>query len=220
MRDHGVIERYLQELERKLWFVGPARRRRICDEARDHLVQAAEVHGAEAAVARFGDPATVAHGYLDAAATGAARHAVGAFGVAGVAYAAIQTVLSPAVSGVFPAGPWPDDVPPTYLAWKVDVAGTLVAVAALLGFAALVLAWRARHRADGDRRRVSGLALAGSVVFLASWPFETVFTFQRGNDVAGSPAGWVAALVCTALLGCEAVAVVAAVRAARLVRTA
>lgn len=216
MRDDVVIERYLVELERRLWFVRPARRRRICEEARDHLLEAAEVDGAEAALARFGDPASVASGYRDAAATGAARLAVVALGAGGLAYGAIQALLSPAVLEVFPGGPWPNDVPPAYLAWKVNVAGALVAVAALLGFAALVFAWRGRGRADGDRRRVAALAAAGAGAFLASWPFETVFMVQRGNNVAGSPAGWVVALVCTALLACHVAAALAAVRATRL----
>jgi hypothetical protein len=207
-----VIESYLRELDRALRPLGAARRSRVLAEARAHLLDAAAASGEEAAIARFGPVGEVARAHLSVAAGRASRRAVVVFGSAGLAYGAVQALASPALLGLFPGGPWPGDLPPGYLRWKVDVAGLLVAVAALLGGLALVAAWR------GSRAVTARLCAAGAVLFAASWPFETVFLFQRGNDVAGSPSGLVTGAVAAAFLAGQVAAVTVAWRALRLTR--
>ncbi|MDH3261914.1 MAG: hypothetical protein OEM84_13240 [Acidimicrobiia bacterium] len=213
------IGRYLDELDRGLRPLGRRRRARIVAEARDHLLELATDDEA-GAVDRFGSIETVVAAHLVAAGRRAPRRSIIAFGLAGLAYGAVQAVGSPATFGLFPPGPWPNDVPPQYLAWKVDLAGALVGVAFLIGLAAIAV-WVTRRRDPLDRQTLAAyLALTGSVVFAASWPFETIFLFQRAEAVAGSPPAAVVGMVCVALALCHVAALGVASRALRIVRAA
>ncbi|MET0160360.1 MAG: hypothetical protein ABW279_12830 [Acidimicrobiales bacterium] len=200
MAGDELIEAYLQRLDRRLAPMGRVRRDRIVTETRDHLLEAAAVDGVDQALARFGTPAVVAGAHLEGQARARTLWALGTLAVAGLVYGAIGALASPAAFGLFPGGPWPDDVPPSYLAWKVDVASSFVAAAAACGALALLLRWRDRRDLDRSRSWVLRLSFAGSVLLLAGLPLETIFLFQRGNNVAGSPPGWAVTLVCLGYL--------------------
>ena len=215
-----LTEGYLIELDRGLRPLGHRRRQRLVQEARDHLSDAAGEVGEPEALRRFGAADAVAAAHLRGAALAAPGRAIAAFAAAGIGYGVIEAVCSPALFGVFPPGPWPNDVPPPYLAWKVDLAGALVGIAFLIGLAAIVVAWRARHRPLCERARAAQLAVGGAAVFAASWPFEMVFFVQRGNNVAGSPPAAVTGLVGAALLATMLGAIWATTRSWRVVRAA
>lgn len=213
------IDRYLNELHRGLRPLGHRRRARIVAEARDHLLELA-VDDEAGALDRFGPIETVVAAHLAAASRRAPRRSIIAFGLAGLAYGAIQAAGSPATFGLFPPGPWPNDVPPQYLAWKVDLAGALIGFAFLFGLAAIAV-WVMRRRDPLERQALAAyLALTGSVVFAASWPFETLFLFQRADAVTGSPSAAVVGAVCAALALCHLTAFGVATRALRIVRAA
>ena len=130
MAGDELIEAYLQRLDRRLAPMGRVRRELIVTETRDHLLEAAAVDGVDQALARFGTPAVVAGAHLEGQARARTLWALGTLAAAGLVYGAISALASPAAFGLFPGGPWPDDVPPSYLAWKVDVASSFVAAAA------------------------------------------------------------------------------------------
>ena len=218
MADKQLIESFLQDLDARLAPIGRSRRRRILAEARDHLVDASDRDGVAVAIERFGDPATIAREHLNAAAAPAARGAVLVLGVAGAFFAATFVLTSPATLGVLPAGPWPGDVPPSYLGWKADVAGALVLAAGALGLAALWLLGRGRHRAAAGRTLVLRLVTAGTWSFVAGCVVEAMFLVERSQAVAGPPAPLVVGGVCAAYLACAAAAAAVAERARRLVR--
>jgi len=214
MASGDLIEATLRDLSAGLGALPRHRRHRIVTEARDHLVQASADVGVEEAVRRFGAPGELAAMHVQTAARRAPRRAVVVLGAAGLAYGMVQAVCSPAVSGVFPPGPWPNDEPPEYLAWKVDLAGALVVLAAACGTLAVVCLW-SRRIAD---RRATQLAMVGAALFALSWPFETAFLVQRAWNVAGSPRVGVVWAICGLLAICHAVAVVSAGAAHRLRR--
>lgn len=204
MATSDVIDHFLRDLDRGLRPLGRRRRVRIVAEARDHLAEAALIHGDTEALARFGAPAQLIEAHISSAAAAAPRRSILAFGLAGLAYGLVQIVASPPTFGLFPPGPWPNDVPPGYLAWKVNLSAALIAMAFFIGLACIAVAWVTRHDPARRQTSVSRLAIAGSLVFAASWPFEATFLIQRGFNVAGSPPAWITSLVCAALLGCHA----------------
>lgn len=215
-----LIERHLAELERVIRPLPSRHRHRIMTEALNHLEDARASVGVEEAIRRFGDPVVVGRAHLERAVTEAPVRSVVVFGASGLAYGAVQALASPATFGLFPGGPWPNDVPPRWLGWKVDVAGGLIAVAAMLGVAAILAAVIRRHAAAPARRVLPAkLAAIGAFVFAASWPFETVFLVQRGHEVAGSPPTAVTAVVCAAFLVCHGLAVIATLQLWRVART-
>lgn len=202
----ALIEDYLADLAQAIGPLGRTRRRRIVSEARDHLIDAAAREGDVVAIERFGSAADVGAAHVAAVAGRAPRRSVIAFGAAGLAYGVIQFVASPPVSGLFPPGPWPNDVPPASLAWKVDVAGGLIAIAFLLGCVAIAEMWRLRRRPIAFQAHTARIAVAGAAVFAASWPFETMFLFQRSHEVAGSPGDLVVGVLIAGLLACHVAA--------------
>jgi hypothetical protein len=212
-----LIDRFLHDLDRGLQPLGRRRRSRVVAEARDHLCEAAARGGEAEALAQFGTASELAAAHIRGAATAAPRRTIVAFALAGVSYALVQVVASPAAFGVFPPGPWPDDRPPRYLSWKVDLAAGLVGLAFLVGLVCIAVAWAARHQPSRRLTWVPRLALIGSAVFAASWPFEATFLIQRGFNVDGSPPTWVTAAVCAALLTCHAATLWVARRATRVV---
>ena len=109
MASGDLIEATLRDLSAGLGALPRHRRHRIVTEARDHLVQASADVGVEEAVRRFGAPGELAAMHVQTAARRAPRRAVVVLGAAGLAYGMVQAVCSPAVSGVFPPGPWPND---------------------------------------------------------------------------------------------------------------
>jgi hypothetical protein len=125
-----------------------------------------------------------------------------------------------ATLGVFPAGPWPNDQPPPHLSWKVDLAAALTLVAFVIGVTSIAFLWRRRHQPLRQRALAARLALVGSAVFPASWPFEAIFLFQRSHEVAGSPSDAVVAFVTAALLAFPAAAVLLSARWHMVVRAA
>jgi hypothetical protein len=215
-----VIDVYLEQLDTAVRSLGRRARTRIVSEAREHLLDAAGEVGAVDAVDRFGPADEVGRAHISAAGTGAPRRAIAVFGAAGLGYGLIQLIAAPPTFGLFPPGPWPNDQPPPHLAWKVDLAGAMIAVAFVIGVASIVTAWRRRRLPVAERAIAVRLAFIGSIVFAASWPFEALFLFQRSHEVAGSPGDVAVAIVTGGLLGCQGIAVVSVNRSRRLMRAA
>lgn len=157
-----MIERYLEELERRL----PRRgRRRILAELEDHLRSSAELHGEEEAIRRFGPPEEVARGFR--------RRNFGRIALA----AAVATML-PAFYGLpenhLPPATWPEGQMPFGLEWKRDA----VYVLAALATAAIL----------SGRSRVTMLGLASAA---AASALAVILGIEWADTVPGTPA-WLA----------------------------
>lgn len=137
-----------------------------------------------------------------------------------VAYAVVESVLSPRIDAVLPAGGWKALGVNATMFIPVEIAGVLVAgavLAELVAIACALMLWRGfllPPDAPVD------FAFLGAWVFVASWPLETVFLFIRGNHVPGSPTGAMTTLVVAALLACQVVALWQVGRARRAFRAA
>jgi len=179
-----VIERYLEALDLELVDVGIPRplRRRILDEAEDHL------RSDDGALERFGTPAGVANSFAaELGARTSRRAAVGAFlalGVAGVVYA-----LS-FVGAAFAGQPAPDTWP--FLAQLALVAVILAPqVSFVAGSLALVRVLRRRETVLPSAElkvinRRAGVALVFGIVTMVAL---AALALELRNDSAG---WWVA----------------------------
>jgi hypothetical protein len=124
----------------------------------------------------------------------------------GVGYEVIESVLSPRLEAALPAGGWHELGVPPAMFIPIEIAGLLVACAALAGLAAVISAGMLWRGSDLAADLPVKFAYLGAWLFLASWPLETVFLFIRGNHVPGSPSGATIALATAGLLACQAVA--------------
>jgi hypothetical protein len=138
----------------------------------------------------------------------------------GVGYEVMESVLSPRLDAALPPGGWRQLGVPPAMFIPIEVAGLLVACAALAGFAAVISAGMLWRNFDLAADLPVKFAYLGAWLFVASWPLEAAFLFIRGNHVPGSPSGAMIALASAGLLACEAVALWQVWRARRDFRAA
>ncbi|HEX7590061.1 MAG TPA: hypothetical protein VF362_03690 [Demequinaceae bacterium] len=138
----------------------------------------------------------------------------------GVGHEVIESVLSPRLDAALPPGGWHQLGVPPAMFIPIEIAGLLVACAALAGLAAVISAGMLWRHFDLAADLPVRFAYLGAWLFLASWPLETVFLFIRGNHVPGSPSGAMIALASAGLLACQAVALWQVWRARRDFRAA
>jgi hypothetical protein len=123
-----------------------------------------------------------------------------------VEYAVVESVLSPRIDAVLPAGGWKALGVNATMFIPVEIAGVLVAGAVLSELVAIACAFMLWRGYLLTRELPADFAFVGAAVFVASWPLEAAFLFIRGNHVPGSPTGATMTLVVAALLACEVVA--------------
>jgi hypothetical protein len=138
----------------------------------------------------------------------------------GVGYAVIESVLSPRLEAALPAGGWHQLAVPPAMFIPIEIAGLLVAGAALAGLASVISAGMLLRKVELAADLPVKFAYLGAWLFLASWPLETAFLFIRGNHVPGSPSGATIALAAAGLLACQALALWQVWRARRDARAA
>jgi hypothetical protein len=171
-----VIEHYLAELRRRL----PCYcRRRVLEEAEEHLRLAASRIGEEQAVARFGSVDEVARAF---------RARARSFYSATVLAAALAfpVLAYPLLENGLPPATWPsEDQMPSELAWKRDAIVWLFAAAAVCGAIALV-GYLLR------RRVFAPAALASLALLTALGALATILNVQWRDHMPGVPAGLLA----------------------------
>jgi HAAS len=169
------VDRYLRELERALPRGLP--RRRILDEAEDHLRESAEHVGEAEALARFGTVAEVASRFAAPAAVRASR--VVAVALAGL----VAFVLVPGygiVENALPPAPWSEGGMPAELLWQRNATWLLLALAVPPALAALALLRR-------DPRLVTLVAGAALLPLAASAALGIVLSLRWHDAVPGTP---------------------------------
>lgn len=168
-----MIEHYLRELRRLLPILG---RRRVLEEAEEHLRLAAREVGEEEAVARFGSPAEIARSF---------RARVRSLWAAlALAAAVVFPVLTyPVSENALPPAPWPSaEEMPSELAWKRDAVMILFAVAAVAG--AVALGGYARRR-----QLIVPAAAVSLAALVGVGGLSTVLSVEWRDYVAAVPAG-------------------------------
>ncbi|MGH3105112.1 MAG: HAAS signaling domain-containing protein [Gaiellaceae bacterium] len=193
-----AIDAYREELRGRLGG-DPLFRRRVLAEVEDHLREAAERHGEEEAVARFGPTAQIARELAPMRAAGAARLAVLvlllALGGFVAAYLAGENTSPPA--------PWPtEDATPDYLEWKTSAATWAFVLA--VGGAAVALVLEGLTRVRLLAAAVSTLALATASVLAAVGGLQRVALYHD-LGVEGTPSTALTVLGALYLLGVAAV---------------
>ncbi|MBA2359558.1 MAG: hypothetical protein H0V79_01245 [Actinobacteria bacterium] len=159
-----MIDRYLAELAARL----PRRRRtQVLAEAEDHLRQAAEAHGEEEAIRRFGTTEEVAVGFRTPR-----RLRLGQLLLA-AAVASMVPSFYGAPENWLPPAPWPEGELPFSLAWKRD------AILVLAALAALSTLFAVRRLALFTGAGAAGLASLTAGVLAVEW----------SDAVPGAP-GW------------------------------
>ena len=124
----------------------------------------------------------------------------------GVGYEVIESVLSPRLDAPLPPGGWRELGVSASMFIPIEIAGLLVAGAALAGLAAAISAVMLWRGFDLSADLPVKFSYLGAWLFIASWPLETVFLFIRGNHVPGSPSGVSIAAATAGLLACQAIA--------------
>jgi hypothetical protein len=135
-----------------------------------------------------------------------------------VAYAVVESVLSPRIDAVLPAGGWKALGVNATMFIPLEIAGVLVAgavLAELVAISCALMLWRGYPL---SRDVPVDFAFVGAWVFIASWPLQAVFLFVRGNHVPGSPTGAMTTLVVASLLACQGIALWQVSRARRAFR--
>ena len=171
-----MIEQYLAELRRRLPFYC---RRRVLEEAEEHLRLSASRVGEEQAVAQFGSIDDVAQAFCARAKSFYAALVL-------AAAVAFPVLAYPLLENGLPPATWPsEDQMPSELAWKRDAIVWLFAAGAVCGAIALVGYLR--------RRRVFAPAALASLAALAALgTLATVLNVQWREHVPGVPAGLLA----------------------------
>ena len=187
------IDDYLGELERELRASGSDSR--ILDEARDHLLEAAQAVGEEEALRRFGTPAEVALGFRR---HGAARAARWAAGLLVAALAVGFLALYPIPENVLPPATWDTNEPPAHLRWKQDAVSQLFFSGLAAGLGAVLVG-----RGLGRRARLpdglpggAALTLAGVslLCLLAMLVLGCALNYEWQQAAPGAPGPiWIAA---------------------------